>query len=344
VGGGGTEPIDARAVSTANPATGRPEAGVRRPFRLRPGDLVAVIAPAGPPDPARLRAGVSILQAWGLRVRLGGHLLDRHPALPYLAGEDPARAADLAHAWCDPEVAAVFCARGGYGCTRLTGHLDLAALREQAGRERPPLLVGSSDVTVLHELITRPAGLVSLFGPMVATSLAHDRAARAHLRRTLFEPESVMSLRRPGAGPLVTGGADGAPVSGELTGGNASLLAALGPGRRCAPGGERPAGGGLVVLEDVGEVPYRLDGILTRLLAHGRFDGAAGIVLGSWKDCGSPEAVRAVLADRLGGLGVPVLHELGFGHCEGQLTVPLGMPAELDVVAGELRPAGPALR
>jgi muramoyltetrapeptide carboxypeptidase len=103
-----------------------------------------------------------------------------------------------------------------------------------------------------------------------------------------------------------------------------------------APRSRSTLRGGILVLEDVGERPYQLDRILTQLLRSGLLDGVAGIALGSWRDCGPYEDVRAVLLDRLGPLGVPVVEELGFGHGDSSLTVPLGVPALLDAEAGTL--------
>lgn len=99
------------------------------------------------------------------------------------------------------------------------------------------------------------------------------------------------------------------------------------------PHARTSARGGLLVIEDITEDPHRLDGILTRLLRIGALDGVAGVACGSWQDCGPYERVRAVLADRLGGLGVPVVEELGFGHGPTALTIPLGVPAVLDAPA-----------
>lgn len=108
-----------------------------------------------------------------------------------------------------------------------------------------------------------------------------------------------------------------------------SLLAAeLG-----TPHARRSARGGLLVIEDTGESPYAIDRILTQLLRAGALDGVAGVACGSWTGCGPYEKVRAVLADRLGGLGVPVVEELGFGHGPTGLTIPLGAPAVLDAPA-----------
>jgi muramoyltetrapeptide carboxypeptidase len=104
------------------------------------------------------------------------------------------------------------------------------------------------------------------------------------------------------------------------------------------------ARGGLLCLEDVGEETYRLDRYLTQLLRAGLLDGVRGILLGSWHACEPYERLRPMLADRLGGLGVPVVEDFGFGHCEGALTIPFGVTAELDAGAGTLTLDAPALR
>ena len=292
-----------------------------RPRPLRPGDRVAVVAPAGPVVPELLDRGVAELRSWGLDVVVGEHVLDRHPSLDYLAGADAHRAADLLRAWRDPSVAAVFCARGGYGCLRTIEHLDDAAMNAMAAAG-PRTLVGSSDVTALHTLVGARLGLVTLFGPMVGTNGFLDHPAnRDHLRRTLFTPADTRVLRGPDAETMV-----GGVAHGPLAGGNLSLLVSgLG-----VPGLSRPPDGAIAVVEDVSEAPYRLDHFLTHLLRAGWFDTVAGIALGSWHSCGTTDAVRAVLTDRLTPLGVPIVWELGFGHGPHQLTLPLGALATLD--------------
>jgi muramoyltetrapeptide carboxypeptidase len=303
-----------------------------RPRRLRPGSRVAVVAPAGRVRPELLHEGVRLLRSWGLEVEVGQHVLDQHPDLPYLAGHDAGRADDLCRAWCDPAVDAVLCARGGYGCLRMVDLLDWDAMAA-AG---PKVFVGSSDVTALHDGFAAYTNLVTVFGPMVASAaFVGDATARDHLRATLFEPDTVRVLAGPAAGTLVPGSATGVTV-----GGNASLVvSALG-----APGAVRPAKGSILLLEDITEDPYRLDRVITQLLRAGWFTDVAGIALGSWTACGDLAEVRAVMDDLIGSLGVPTIWELGFGHCPGQLTVPLGALAELDAGAGTLTIVEPALR
>lgn len=303
---------------------------LERARRLQQGDRVAVVAPSGHVDPQRLARGVAVLESWGLEVVTGPHVLER---TRHHAGTDDQRASDLQGAWCDPAVAAVLCARGGSGAARVVDRLDWAALRE-AG---PKVLVGFSDVTVLHEAVAHHLGLSTLFGPMPAAATfggthPEDAVTVDHLRRTLFEPASVRTLGHPGTACHV-----GGRVSGVTVGGTLALLA-----NTVGTPESRPATGAIAVLEDVAEPAYRLDSILTQLLRTGWFDGVAGVVLGSWTDCGDG-AVETVV-ERLEVLGVPLLSGLPFGHGVPSLTVPLGLEAGLDADAMTLTMRQPALR
>ncbi|WP_316744024.1 LD-carboxypeptidase [Streptomyces sp. MK7] len=302
-----------------------------RPARLAPGARVAVVAPSGPVPEERLQTGLDVLRGWDLEPVVAPHVLDRHGTFDYLAGTDPDRAADLQRAWCDPAVDAVLCARGGYGVQRMVDLLDWDAMRA-AG---PKVFVGFSDITALHEAFATRLGLVTLHGPM-ATGIDFVKNARAqeHLKATLFEPEAVRTIASGGTA-LVPGRSRGVTLGGCL----ALLAADLG-----TPSARPSAAGGLLCLEDVGEETYRLDRCLTQLLRAGWLEGVRGVLLGSWKDCEGPDRVRALFADRLGGLGVPVAEEFGFGHCEGALTIPFGVAAELDADAGTLTLDAPALR
>ena len=305
-------------------------AALARPPRLQRGDRVAVVSPAGPVTPEELAAGCAILASWGLDVVKGAHVTDIHPTFDYLAGEDEDRAADLQAAWLDPSVSAVMCARGGYGAQRMLDHLDWEAMRAA----EPKVLSGYSDITVLHAAFATQLGVATLHGPMIAAgSFVEDGHSADMLRTTLFEPESSLVLTSPTAETLAPGTAHGVVVGGCL-----SLIAADVGSATARP----DASGAIVVLEDVEEDLYRIDRLLTQLLRSGWFDGVAGIVLGSWADC--EDGVRELALDRLGGLGVPMVWELGVGHCPTTLTVPLGVAATLDADAATLTLDVPALR
>ena len=320
-------------VSAAPPvAAPVPVPALRRARRLVGGDTVAVVAPCGAIRQERLERGVGILESWGLRVTVMPHVLSGHPELPYLAAPDRDRAADLQSAWLDPDVAAVVCARGGYGAQRVVDLLDWDALAAAA----PKTLVGYSDVTTLHEALAVRLGLSSLYGPMAAAAVfGADQATAEHLRLTLFEPERARVLGSPTAEPLVPGRAHGVTAGGCL-----SLLAS----DRGTPYARSSFAGAILVVEDVDEDLYALDRLLTQLLRSGALEGVAGVALGSWQDCRpSSDAVRGLMRERLAPLGVPVLWELGFGHGPSSLTVPLGVPAVLDADAGTITLDVPAL-
>ncbi|MGW4398284.1 S66 peptidase family protein [Amycolatopsis nivea] len=297
-----------------------------RPARLSAGDTVALVAPSGPVPQDLLDAALPVLGGWGVKVRIGAGV--RASGGSYLSAPDQARAAEFAEAWLDPEVRCVLAARGGYGTQRMIDLVDWAALRA-AG---PKVLAGSSDVTALHRAVHTHLGLASLLSPMPA-SVLFDEPASEHLRRTLFEPDHARVLRAREPDVVVPGRA-----LGVLVGGNLSLLAS---GLGTAEQGS--ARGGIVLLEDVTESPYRIDRMVTQLLRSGWFDGVRGIVLGSWAACGDPAEVRELLAERLSPLGVPVLSGFGFGHVAGSPTLPLGVSASLDTELGTLTLDSPAL-
>lgn len=304
-----------------------------RPRALRPGDRVAVVAPGGPIDRSRLDAGLALLRSWDLDPVVMPHVCDRRG---YLAGSDADRLADVTAAWADPRVRGIVCARGGYGCQRIVDDFDLDLVTAD-----PKVFCGFSDVTALHLALGR-TGLVTFHGPMAAWNA--DRTgtiAAAALRRALCDPTPLGVVRtRPGT--VTTALAPGR-VTAPLVGGNLTLLAASAGTRDAVD-----ARGRLLLLEEVGEAPYRVDRLLRQLRRSGALDDVAGIVVGECVGCdaASPDDIplAEVLADALGDLGVPVSYGLPLGHGPEQVTVPLGVAATLDADAGTLDLIEPATR
>src|SRR3990172_1369761 len=142
---------------------------MRKPKALRPGDLIGVIAPSGPPDEKELMAGIQRLKGLGFKVRLGEHLLKRWR---HLAAEDRERAEDLHRLFKDPEIRAIVCARGGSGASRLIPHLDPKIIQAN-----PKIFVGSSDVTTILLYLTQTGGLVAFHGPMAAPNFGEKPSA-----------------------------------------------------------------------------------------------------------------------------------------------------------------------
>jgi muramoyltetrapeptide carboxypeptidase len=293
-----------------------------RAGRLRPGDRVAVVAPAGPVVPERLDRGLAVLESWGLSVSVGEHTRGVHERFGYLASDDAARADDLMRAWCDPEVQAVFCARGGYGVQRMVDLLDW----ESIAAAGPKVLVGFSDVTALHQAFAARLGLSTIHGPVVTSLGAGDDESRAHLHSLLFDPEPGVALTPSPVETLVGGRAEGV-----LVGGNIAMLASEVGSRNSLR-----AAASIAVLEEIGEEAYRLDRLFTQLLRTGWFDEVLGVVLGTFTDCGLPASVRDLVVDRLVPLGVPLLWGAPIGHADRNLAFPYGVPAVLDADAGTL--------
>ncbi|MFI5042318.1 MAG: LD-carboxypeptidase [Acidimicrobiales bacterium] len=295
-----------------------------KPARLRSGDSVGVVAPAGVVDPDRLAAGIRVLESWGLEAVLGAAVFARRA---YLAGSDDARLADVQRMIDDPRVRAVFCARGGYGSQRLVPGLDL---RKLAAAPKP--IVGYSDITALLGAALG-AGVVAIHGPMVATDLARGLAAHSldHLRALLTDVDyrweaSVPVAVRPGQ------------ATGRLVGGCLSVVVTT-----LGTPWALDTRGAILFLEDVHESPYRIDRLLTQLRQAGRFTDVAGVVFGTMAGCRTIDGVGAlaVVRDCFADAPYPVGFGLTAGHDPAatgieNLALPLGVPVTLDVDGGRL--------
>jgi muramoyltetrapeptide carboxypeptidase len=300
-----------------------------RPRALRPGDRLAVLCVSGPVDPEPLAAGLDALQFAGLDPVTYPSLTDPGTMRPYLAGDDAMRAGDLRAALTDPGIAGILFARGGYGAQRTLEAMNWNGLDGVP----PKVLAGYSDVTAVLEAVAVRLGWASLFSPMAAIRGDAAHYSFGSLLRTLMRPDQAMTIRYPQAVTLVPGVA-----RGVTTGGTLSLLASsLGTGT------SRPARGGILLLEDVGEEPYRVDRMLTQLRRSGYLDGVAGIVTGTFTACESPELIQDILAERLGPLAVPMLAWVNVGHGGPFQTFPLGIAAELDAGRATLRLLDPPL-
>ncbi|GGM66123.1 peptidase S66 [Dactylosporangium sucinum] len=284
---------------------------------MEPGDVVRLVSPSGPTRPDRVARGIELLEGWGLRVELGRHVFAEHG---YLAGRDADRLDDLNAALADPRVRAVICTRGGYGAQRIA----------DAVRWGPPKhLVGFSDITALQLSLWRVARRPAVHGPGAAWF--DDRLpdiSEMSLKSALMSTGELVAPRVED-GPLV----EGPPATGLLLGGNLTMLATT-LGTSDMP----DLSGAILLLEDVGEAPYRLDRMLTQLIRAGALAGVAGVAVGQFTQCADHRPVTAfeVLQERLGTLGCPVLGGLPIGHGFGQLTVVVGAPATLDTQNGVL--------
>lgn len=297
-----------------------------RPPALKPGDTAAVICASSPVDnQEHLESGLRALESVGLVPEVLGTARDTGSMYDYLAGDDARRVADLTRALSDPRYAAVFLACGGYGAQRTLQFMDWSKVDASA----PKVVVGYSDVTALLEAIAVKLGWVSLFGPMVACGgfwQGPDEYDFKALMELVFTPEKVKELNFPGFRTVVPGTAEGLTL-----GGTATLVAAS-----FGTDTSYPARDAIVFLEDVDEFPFRLDRVLTQIRRSSYLEGVAGIVLGTFTECGDPDHVDRLLAERFGDLGVPVLAGANIGHNTEMQTYPIGVHARLDADRGTL--------
>ena len=299
------------------------------PQVLRAGDAVALVSPAGPIDAGKLDAAVEVLKGWGLKPRVYPHALGRES---FYSGKDEDRLADLNHALADPEMRAVLCNRGGYGLQRIVQGVDIEAVRRD-----PKLVTGFSDVTALHGALWRHARLATVHGP-VATQLGQNSAFARGMQHVLMSAEPVVLAAQ---NDVVTFGVrTGGRAEGVLLGGNLCMLSSS-IGTPFMP----DLTGAILLLEEVNEPAYRVDRMLTHLLNCNILQQLAGIALGDFSapaNAAGSITPTQVLAERLEGLGIPVLGGLPVGHGALNQAVPLGSHATLDVDEGTLMVAAAA--
>jgi muramoyltetrapeptide carboxypeptidase len=300
-----------------------------RPPRLAKGDRVAVVAPAGPLDRESLDAGLRILAA-RYDVAWDPDLLSR---VRYLAGDDGRRGSELLAALADPRTKGIVAARGGYGAMRLLPRVWPSVDGGPPAAGPAKLLVGFSDVTALHAAL-QAAGRGSVHGPVVTQLGTQPSSVVERFFAILEDGEAAPA---PIGGTPIVGGV----AEGPLLGGNLSVLTRL-LGTPWMP----DLAGAVLLLEDVGERPYRVDRMWTHLRLAGGFERVAGLALGDFTDCEDPDGdftLRDVLWSLAGETGLPCVGGLPIGHGAVNVPVGLGTQVRLDGGVGVLSFLEPAV-
>jgi len=276
---------------------------------IPPGTRVAVVAPSGAFDERKLRRGIEIASAQGYDLHL---LPDLQQPRRYLAAPDDLRLTRLIEALSDERWGAVWAVRGGYGITRLVDRIPFADLP-------PRPFIGFSDLTALFVSLHRRTGSPVIHGPMLHSLPGTGPSSREHLF-DLLAGRRVRPLRGEAW-------AEG-DTQGWLCGGNLCMLAAT-----CGTPHQLDARRAILVLEEVGEQPYRIDRMLQQLGSAGVFDGVRGFAIGDLSSCPVPPreswTIRDVVMDHLGPLGVPVAGGLPIGHGAANHAFPWGVDARL---------------
>lgn len=302
------------------------------PRRIRPNGTIGLVAPAGVLRSAdQVEEAAADMRAMGFETRVGRHALARYGPL---AGTDQQRADDLMAMIANPDIDAVLCLRGGYGCARILPLLDFDAIRAAA---KP--IIGYSDVTALLLAVYARSRLVSFHGP-VGISTWRGTTAEA-FRRVLVRGETLTVQGERQADRMAPETIRSGRAEGPLVGGNLSVVASL------AGTGYLPDFDGHVVfLEEVGEESYRLDRLFTQLEQAGVLRDPAAVVFGQCAQCssgGSSWSAQDVLRDHLGAYRCPAWIGAPIGHVSPVYTLPVGLPVATDASAGTLEAVGPAV-
>jgi muramoyltetrapeptide carboxypeptidase len=283
-----------------------------KPPALRPGDRIAVVAPASGSTRDELDRGEAELRRLGFEPVHSDAVFER---TTFSAGSPDTRAADFVRAWADPSIAGLVALRGGYGSAEL-----LPLLHHLRPAQSPKVFIGYSDTTALLTWFTCVCGVPAVHGPMIEARFA--KGAEGYDERSFLAAvrgEAGVELSPPGLTTLRAGEATGLLFGGTL----AMLVASLG-----TPYGFVPPGECILFLEDVNERPYVLHRMLTQLRLAGVLARARAIVFGEMRQCDEPggqvtaiDAIRDAIHDFNG----PILYGFASGHTTGPCwTLPLG--------------------
>ena len=307
-----------------------------KPKAIQRGATFGVVATSSPVfDISHQRRSVKRVTDAGYHLKFAEHSDERWGAM---SGTGRDRADDLHAAFTDPDVDAVLALRGGYGGAEMLPHLDHRLI---AANPKP--FIGMSDVTILHTAIGQKAGLVTFWGPNLTAGLGKASAYTWERFERALTGADPLGMVDPDPDDAYVETIVGGVAEGELVGGTTTLL--------CATLGtpdEIDTAGKILLLEDVAEEPYRIDGMLVHLAQAGKLQEAAGVVLSAHTDCRPKTFPAGQLGlgnvfDRIfQPLGIPAMHGLPLGHGAHLATVPFGVDARLDADAGTLEITGRA--
>ena len=301
--------------------------GIVKPDRLRPGDTISILSPASPSlTPAHQEQGKATLERLGYRVVTGKHTNDQRLLF---AGTERSRAEDINDALANPSVKAIICTRGGCGSAQILPYIDFALIANNA-----KIFVGYSDITALQIAVFNATGLITFYGPMVASDFGKGttRFTTGSLLKILTQTDGRVELRNPPKKEMLT--VCPGTAEGQLAGGCLSVvIASLGTAH------EIDTQNKILFFEDIDEQPHRIDRHLTQLIQAGKLQQARGIIFGAFTNCEYHRretyyrfgvTLWDIINERIAPLGIPAIYGLQFGHVRSKLTIPFGGYAFLD--------------
>lgn len=280
------------------------------PPPLREGDTIGIVTPSSPMQEGRLELGIHYLEQYGFKINMGQHI---HNADRFLAGTDADRANDVMAFFADNAIKAIFATGGGYGSQRILTSLDMKCIRAN-----PKWVIGFSDTTALQLGLLSKVGLVSCsgftFGDLEAPPID------SLLENTLFSCLFGQSYQINEGIPLIPG-----IVEGVLVGGNLECLMAL-IGTPYQPTFKDS----ILLIEEVGSEPYKIDSKLSQLELAGVFKEIRGLIWGQFERCDAqyfPKrdgTIDDIICEWSLRIGVPCIKGFPYGHYKRRCALPIG--------------------
>lgn len=302
-----------------------------KPLRLKQGDKVGLVAPAWLITEKELQASVERVKQLGLEPVYPDNILDKHG---YFSGTDKQRADRFNDMVKNPDIKGIIFTNGGYGCARILDFIDYDLLKKN-----PKVIIGFSDSTALLNAVHQKTGVVTFHGPVAQT--IHREYNKMQFRNIVMNPSAKYLIESSGS-DLAKSAQDkvlerytitSGRVQGELVGGNLTLICSL-----MGTPYQIDMKGKIVMIEEIDEEPYRIDRMLTQLIASGELAKASGIAFGVCRKCDKSDktvapnsfTLRQVIEDRIKPLDIPSVYGLSFGHNQCNFTFPIGLKAQLD--------------